>query len=76
MRRNYVHITYQEISLRKLISGTTSTSLLAAMAAGGAHAKDSVQIALVHLMFNIIGIGLFYPIPFMRWPIALAQVTY
>merc|ERR1712088_883813 len=30
--------------------GTTSTSLLAAMAAGGAHAKDSVQIALVHLL--------------------------
>ena len=54
--------------------GTTSTSLLAAMAAGGAHAKDSVQIALVHLMFNIIGIALFYPLPFMRWPIALAQV--
>ena len=44
------------------------------MAAGGAHAQDSVQIALVHLMFNIIGIGIFYPIPFMRWPISLAQV--
>jgi len=53
--------------------GTTSTSLLAAMAAGGAHAQDSVQIALVHLMFNIIGIAIFYPIPFMRWPISLAQ---
>ena len=46
------------------------------MAAGGAHAKDSVQIALVHLLFNIIGIAIFYPIPFMRWPIPLAQVTY
>ena len=46
------------------------------MAAGGAHATDSVQIALVHLLFNIIGIALFYPIPFMRWPISLAQVTY
>ena len=56
--------------------GTTSTSLLAAMAAGGAHAQDSVQIALVHLMFNIIGIAIFYPIPFMRWPISLAQVIY
>jgi len=53
--------------------GTTSTSLLAAMAAGGAHAQDSVQIALVHLMFNIIGIAIFYPVPFMRWPISLAQ---
>ena len=57
-------------------SGTTSTSLLAAMAAGGAHAQDSVQIALVHLMFNIIGIAIFYPIPFMRWPISLAQVIF
>ena len=46
------------------------------MAAGGAYATDSVQIALVHLLFNIIGIALFYPIPFMRWPISLAQVTY
>merc|ERR1711936_97705 len=55
--------------------GTTSTSLLAAMAAGGEHAKESVQIALVHLMFNIIGIALFYPLPFMRWPISLAQVS-
>jgi len=54
--------------------GTTSTSLLAAMAAGGEHAKESVQIALVHLMFNIIGIALFYPLPFMRWPISLAQM--
>ena len=57
-----------------LKSGTTSTSLLAALAAGGEHASASVQIALVHLMFNIIGIALFYPIPAMRWPIPLAQV--
>merc|ERR1719205_239979 len=34
--------------------GTTSTSLLAAMAAGGAHAQDSVQIALVRLIFVFI----------------------
>ena len=61
---------------RRNFSGTTSTSLLAAMAAGGAHAQDSVQIALVHLMFNIIGIAIFYPIPFMRWPISLAQVIF
>ena len=54
--------------------GTTSTSLLAALAAGGQHAQSAIQIALVHLMFNIIGILVFYPIPFMRWPIALAQV--
>ncbi|KAF2344676.1 hypothetical protein FHG87_024568, partial [Trinorchestia longiramus] len=30
-------------------------------------------IALVHLFFNIIGILIFYPIPFMRWPIPLAK---
>ena len=37
-----------------LLSGTTSTSLLAAMAAGGEHAKESVQIMLVHLIIFII----------------------
>lgn len=31
------------------------------------------QIALVHLFFNIFGILLFYPIPFMRFPIPLAK---
>jgi Na+/phosphate symporter len=31
------------------------------------------QISLVHLFFNIIGILIFYPIPFMRWPIGLAK---
>jgi len=53
--------------------GTTTTSLLAVLAAGGNHAQEAVQIALVHLMFNITGILLFYPIPFMRFPITLAQ---
>jgi sodium-dependent phosphate cotransporter len=33
-----------------------------------------VQIALVHLLFNIIGILLFYPVPVMRWPVGMAQV--
>ena len=35
--------------------------------------KEAIQIALVHLCFNITGIILFYPVPFMRWPIPLAQ---
>eukprot|EP00092_Neocalanus_flemingeri_P038286 GFUD01041673.1.p1 GENE.GFUD01041673.1~~GFUD01041673.1.p1 ORF type:complete len:543 (-),score=130.41 GFUD01041673.1:76-1704(-) len=52
--------------------GTTITSLLAALASKG-HQKEAIQIALVHLCFNITGILLFYPIPFMRWPIGLAQ---
>ena len=57
--------------------GTTTTSLLAALASKG-HQKEAIQIALVHLCFNITAILLFYPIPFMpipfmRWPIGLAQ---
>lgn len=31
------------------------------------------QIALVHLFFNIFGILIYYPIPFMRFPIPLAK---
>jgi len=53
--------------------GTTTTSLLASMAAGGSHVAEALQIALVHLFFNISGILLFYPIPFMRWPIPMAE---
>ncbi len=88
--------------------GTTTTSLLAALAAEGRYLRPSIQvaseknsknytlrcnaqqkfslimyrtqqvffplqIALVHLFFNIIGIIIFYPIPHMRWPIPLAQ---
>ena len=30
---------------------------------------SALQIALVHLLFNIHGILLFYPIPGMRWPL-------
>ena len=52
--------------------GTTTTSLLAALASKG-NEKEAIQIALVHLCFNITGIILFYPIPFMRWPVPLAQ---
>lgn len=53
--------------------GTTTTGLLAAMAATGNHLRSSVQIALCHLFFNISGILLFFPIPFMRFPIRMAQ---
>lgn len=53
--------------------GTTTTSLIASMAAGGSHVSEALQIALVHLYFNIFGILLFYPIPFMRWPIPMAK---
>jgi len=53
--------------------GTTTTSILASLAAEGKYLKPSVQIALVHLFFNIIGILIFYPIPIMRIPIPMAK---
>lgn len=43
--------------------GTTCTALLAALASGKLAA---LQIALCHLMFNVLGILVFYPIPLMR----------
>ena len=36
--------------------------------------RAALQIALVHLMFNLTGILLFYPVPAMRWPIFIARV--
>ena len=54
--------------------GTTFTAMMAAMAADGPDAPIAVQIALCHLFFNLSGILLFYPVPFMRrMPIRLAQ---
>ncbi len=50
--------------------GTTVTGLLAALAAGPA----GLTIALVHALFNLLGIFLVYPIPALRHlPIRLAQ---
>lgn len=43
--------------------GTTTTSLLAALATGNLH---SLQIALCHFFFNVFGVILWYPIPQMR----------
>jgi len=54
--------------------GTTTTSILASFAAGGDKVQNALQIALVHLFFNLTGILMFYPIPFMRWPISIARV--
>lgn len=53
--------------------GTTTTALLASMAGEGDGLKDAIQIAFVHLFFNIFGILIFYPIPFLRFPIPLAK---
>lgn len=43
--------------------GTTVTALLAALVSDKI---DALQVALAHLWFNISGIAIFYPIPFMR----------
>uniref|UniRef100_A0A8C5HFE9 Sodium-dependent phosphate transport protein 2B-like n=1 Tax=Gouania willdenowi TaxID=441366 RepID=A0A8C5HFE9_GOUWI len=53
--------------------GTTTTAILAAMAGPGDTLTNSLQIALVHFLFNISGIVLWYPIPFTRIPIRLAK---
>ncbi|XP_061834510.2 sodium-dependent phosphate transport protein 2B-like [Nerophis lumbriciformis] len=53
--------------------GTTTTAILAAMASPGETLSNSLQIALCHFFFNIMGILLWYPIPFTRLPIRLAR---
>ncbi|XP_036970001.1 sodium-dependent phosphate transport protein 2B-like [Acanthopagrus latus] len=53
--------------------GTTTTAILAAMASPGDTLGNALQIALVHFLFNISGIILWYPIPFTRIPIRLAK---
>nr|XP_046915614.1 sodium-dependent phosphate transport protein 2C-like [Dermatophagoides farinae] len=54
--------------------GTTTTGILAALAADPNRLHDTMQIALCHLFFNISGILLFYPIPCMRIPIPLSRM--
>lgn len=53
--------------------GTTTTALLAALAASPDMFHDTLQISLCHLFFNITGILLFFPIPFTRFPIPMAK---
>uniref|UniRef100_A0A3Q3A503 Sodium-dependent phosphate transport protein 2A n=1 Tax=Kryptolebias marmoratus TaxID=37003 RepID=A0A3Q3A503_KRYMA len=54
--------------------GTTATALLAALASPGNKLAASIQIALCHLVFNVFGILLWYPLPFTRLPIKMARV--
>jgi sodium-dependent phosphate cotransporter len=52
--------------------GTTVTGILAAAVAS---TSDSMQVALAHLFFNLSGIIIWYPLPFMRRiPIAGAKI--
>ncbi len=46
--------------------GTTVTGFLAAMAVTGVNATAGLQIALVHLIFNLSGTLMIYPIPAVR----------
>jgi len=54
--------------------GTTVTALLAALAATGQNAAAGLTIALVHLLFNVSGIILVYPVQQIRnLPLAAAR---
>ncbi|KAM6971768.1 LOW QUALITY PROTEIN: solute carrier family 34 member 2a [Aplochiton taeniatus] len=53
--------------------GTTTTAILAALASPGETLANSLQIALVHFLFNITASLLWYPIPFTRLPIRMAK---
>ena len=54
--------------------GTTVTSMLAALVADASMIELTMQISLCHLFFNVTGILIFYPIPFMRKiPIGIAK---
>ncbi len=46
--------------------GTTITALLASLAVAGPNAEAGVVIALTHLMFNLIGTVLIYPLQAVR----------
>merc|ERR1711907_237806 len=51
--------------------GTTCTGLLAALVSGKV---NGLQIAICHLFFNIFGILVWYPVPWMRqWPLLMAK---
>jgi hypothetical protein len=54
--------------------GTTTTGILAALAAPADQISPALQIALCHMFFNLSGIILFYPIPCLRLPIKLAKL--
>jgi len=47
--------------------GTCITALLAATAISGANAVFALQIALVHLTYNLMGVVVIYGLPFLRW---------
>ena len=46
--------------------GTCITALLAATAVSGANAVFALQVAFVHLSYNVLGVVLIYGLPFLR----------
>ena len=55
--------------------GTTTTSILASLAGSGQQSIElGLQISFVHLFFNVFGILIYYPIPFMRIPLPLCKI--
>lgn len=54
--------------------GTCITALLAAVAVTGANAVFALEIALVHLMYNVLGVTVIYGVKFLRnIPLDLAE---
>jgi sodium-dependent phosphate cotransporter len=54
--------------------GTTVTALMAALATTGVNARAGITIALVHLLFNLTGTVLIYPVErIRRIPLAAAR---
>merc|ERR1711998_686909 len=52
--------------------GTTCTAFIASVVSGS---QDAIQVSICHLLFNIIGICIWFPIPFMRAvPLAWARL--
>jgi sodium-dependent phosphate cotransporter len=49
------------------------TGIMAAMASDAGSLRNSLQLAFCHLLFNVTGILIFYPVPFMRFPVVLAR---
>merc|ERR1712139_495281 len=43
--------------------GTTCTAFIASVVSGS---QDAIQVSICHLLFNILGITIWFPLPFMR----------
>ncbi|XP_075042194.1 sodium-dependent phosphate transport protein 2C [Mixophyes fleayi] len=53
--------------------GTTTTAVLAALASPAESLSEAVQVAFIHLFFNLSGLLLWYVVPYFRIPIHIAK---